>query len=497
MHKKAKTTIILSLSLLITTSLYGCGNKVDEIDYSSDTELTDTIDTTIETNDGKLIASLKGDIIRPDANTFPVATTNRVYITDDYIQSVADALFDNEDYHNSLTDEELSSDQLLERIDELNTKIDNLNGQLNGVMNNQDIGFNFMQDEDEISYYIEESQNEINHIISDLMPIAPDSPSYRKELTMTPIEKSEDEVNWDAELYKKDSMCSLEGIYNNMDTTLGFEENNSSTTIYIQSDFSKQQAWGEYIGDRISYSSNFTDKEKIPSGNTNECAYTYDNALKLCKDMLNTLGIADMDVMVAYDISMSAYPADDEEKYTNPEKQGYCGYEIYFGKSINGVTTTFNSYLSNSYGYNGSLSYDLIDQFYKGEVISFTVLDCGIVGMFYRNPTVVDSISTTDTVLLPFDDIYRFATGYITTLFNDPELYISNSGHIRIDKIELGLTKVCDNPENDTYTLIPTWSFFIRDTLDSIIIVNAIDGSWIEPYCGCSYDKLEELDNNE
>lgn len=117
------------------------------------------------------------------------------------------------------------------------------------------------------------------------------------------------------------------------------------------------------------------------------------------------------------------------------------------------------------------------------ECIIFTVNDNGIASMQYFNPMENVRLMAENVALLPFDKVYESACSYLETISEDVGI-ADASKPVTIGRIELNLARVQDPMAENFYTMLPVWDFRIGTKGDTLVTVNAIDGSIIDRAVG-------------
>lgn len=232
----------------------------------------------------------------------------------------------------------------------------------------------------------------------------------------------------------------------------------------------------------------------------NDLSLTKDEAIQTGLDYLGSLGLTDF----APSLVMMGYcePRGPSEK---PMEQWPQAYKIWFTRSVNGVPTAFSvqKYAS-----------DMAEPLYapgisKGFAV-LTIRDAGVVYMDYLDPGTLIRVVNENVALLPFDEIVsRFQQQMlygISPMRYEDERITANA--LRIDRVSLGLVEVKKRNDPAVGLLIPAWTFYgaliqtyseavpYGFTLDEnmqyidrepgacYLILNAIDGSVIDPAKG-------------
>lgn len=167
-------------------------------------------------------------------------------------------------------------------------------------------------------------------------------------------------------------------------------------------------------------------------------------------------------------------------------------YEVMFTRSINGVNVTYT---------NDDMSFDPeaqdgVAKPWRYEKIRIFIDDNGVFALIWNAPYVVDEIQYEKATLLPFEKIKSIFEQMIVVKneqFNEADLTGEQS--ITITKIRLGLMRVIEKDNNANAVLVPVWDFFGTydigggetigtDGYQSLLTINAVDGSIIDPTKG-------------
>ena len=129
------------------------------------------------------------------------------------------------------------------------------------------------------------------------------------------------------------------------------------------------------------------------------------------------------------------------------------------------------------------------------ESLTFLVNNEGIVSMEWINPYDVSEVITNNTTMMDFNKIMDIFNKMIVVT----NAYLSDnmSKTINVDRIELGLMRITDPATRSAGLVIPVWDFFGNvtnaleggeqsysesddDPLNSVLTINAIDGSIVD-----------------
>ena len=203
-----------------------------------------------------------------------------------------------------------------------------------------------------------------------------------------------------------------------------------------------------------------------------------EDAVQLCKETLEKMGIDYMDVS---DVSVS-------NEYSN---FGYFGddtkqcYTIYFSRTYENIPTPLvQLYAWKQMGYESGTSEEYKNP-WTPEYIMIDVDDTGILAIHWQNPVEIVEVENKNVAVLDFDAVKE-------KFQSDMELVLSNGAYsqveseVNITKIVLGNQFVPIQDNMDEYRLMPCWIFFGNDSWlgemseevpTSEVLLNAIDGS--------------------
>lgn len=167
-------------------------------------------------------------------------------------------------------------------------------------------------------------------------------------------------------------------------------------------------------------------------------------------------------------------------------------YEYLFVRQIAGVPVTF---------FNVSMSSDVENPSsyaapWYYEKIRIFVDDSGIWGFLWNGPCEVEQVVNDNAQLLSFEEIldtFERMVGYKYAGLQEDSL--TEQSAVTVTRIQLGLVRVIEKNDLGTAYLVPAWTFFGSeivdewsssgcDGFDPILILNALDGSVIDPKVG-------------
>ncbi len=209
------------------------------------------------------------------------------------------------------------------------------------------------------------------------------------------------------------------------------------------------------------------------------------SAREQAEALLKECGVTDMrfDSIALYTNRQPVSPEwqDAEEAYASysPERQAYS---VRFLREVNSVPVE---------GYFGS-SQSVIDGAEYGrewsyEVLEIAVDDSGILSVEWVGPLKPAEVETDHAALLPFSEIDAIFRKMLPIKYFSINSDIDFS--IRIDRVRLCMWRIIDKESYTRGILAPVWCFYgsvnSRETeRQPLLIVNAVDGSIIDPQNG-------------
>ena len=172
-----------------------------------------------------------------------------------------------------------------------------------------------------------------------------------------------------------------------------------------------------------------------------------------------------------------------------------CAYELLFTRQVAGVNVTYNDVTDSG----GRLYRDTPDYTpsWGYERIQLLVDDAGVLYMAYPPLYEVTEIVTERAEILSLEEAvasFERMIGYQYAAYETGEEELCDDAYLCIDEIRLGLTRIAEKNAQQQGYLVPSWTFFGSYDLDgfwpdgeghhgteAILIVNALDGSIIDP----------------
>lgn len=174
-----------------------------------------------------------------------------------------------------------------------------------------------------------------------------------------------------------------------------------------------------------------------------------------------------------------------------------CAYEFIYTRQLNDIHTSFNNQIQSSQ----SVDMETYNAPWRYEKIQVFVDDSGVRAFLWTGPYEVLNTTVQNSKLLSFDDIMqRFQQMIGVKLAATDSASVAEIESIDVERIELGLVRVLEKNAKESAFLIPAWTFYGitkkgsdlwymaegygYDGYDSILIINAMDGSIIDPATG-------------
>ena len=172
-----------------------------------------------------------------------------------------------------------------------------------------------------------------------------------------------------------------------------------------------------------------------------------------------------------------------------------CAYELLFTRQVAGVNVTYNDVTDSG----GRLYRDTPDYTpsWGYERIQLLVDDAGVLYMAYPPLYEVTEIVTERAEILSLEEAvasFEQMIGYQYAAYETGQRELCDDAYLCIDEIRLGLTRIAEKNAQQQGYLVPSWTFFGSYDLDgfwpdgeghhgteAILIVNALDGSIIDP----------------
>ena len=214
-----------------------------------------------------------------------------------------------------------------------------------------------------------------------------------------------------------------------------------------------------------------------------------EDAQAYAEQLLADIGITDFACVVAR-IAPLIPRFFDEQQDVCP-----CAYELLFTRQVAGVNVTYNDVTDSG----GRLYRDTPDYTpsWGYERIQLLVDDAGALYMAYPPLYEVTEIVTERAEILSLEEAvasFERMIGYQYAAYETGQRELCDDAYLCIDEIRLGLTRIAEKNAQQQGYLVPSWTFFGHYKLsdfwpdgeghhgtEAILIVNALDGSIIDP----------------
>ena len=218
----------------------------------------------------------------------------------------------------------------------------------------------------------------------------------------------------------------------------------------------------------------FRDERDMPTPlpDTPDVAITEAEAITLCDAL-----VAKLDMPY-----MSCYSAEMKYQYVSGDIPTRRGWVLEYTRCFDGLPITHTSARGQTYS-----STSIFQTSWSYEILTFFVNDDGIVGLWWQSPYELGETVVEDAALLSFADAMAVFEKMYVVEMDGQEMDVT------VNDIRLGYTRILEQDKLGSGLLVPVWDFFgvitdksgdevtvIDDPEDSLLTVNAIDGSIID-----------------
>ena len=223
------------------------------------------------------------------------------------------------------------------------------------------------------------------------------------------------------------------------------------------------------------------------------------DAQSAAEGILDRLGITDMTcVDIQYAVMSEDFAtgnvALEPGTVIEPEQieSGKWAYSLQYQRTVNGIPVTLTGHSGHSVSDENDMSVP-----WPYEHVNIIVDETGVVYFDYLSPCSILDTVTEDATLKQFSEIqsvfekmFPITYGHLDEEGTDYQL------QVEITEVRLGLMRITEQNSRDTGLLVPVWDFFgdvivipeegdpYLSISDSLITINAIDGSIIERELG-------------
>ncbi len=260
--------------------------------------------------------------------------------------------------------------------------------------------------------------------------------------------------------------------------TFSDEEEQQAYSLNVGVDVIRMELWDKSVliddSECVEKSIYVTTVEDYVEPSMNECNMTEEEAGKVALDFIDVLDVGDFQITRTKPLQYSG------SKGLNDVISGIDGYVFYLTRDIENLPLDGNVYtenlLSNSQAIQGlanDVSYEVRYKAFFEEIV-IGVNDEGIVFMDYYSPYEIKEIITDDVNFLSFDNVKKVICEELT---NNMEIYY----YAQFNTMELTYFPIQNEDDENKVVIIPVWKLTDNElgTINSYVIVNAIDGSII------------------
>lgn len=245
------------------------------------------------------------------------------------------------------------------------------------------------------------------------------------------------------------------------------------TTLDIQASDDAKNCSVNFANHDITDVYNYTDL----TGPARGMSMSLDQAKALAQQTLQAVGATDLKLTQVQLGTLIPHSASD-----NPNTMNQA-YGMWFTRDVAGVPTTVDLTDLNQNTFQGAYPY---------ERLFMLVNDTGVIEFSWTSPMHATGIVSSNAQILSFQDaMNQFKQQFFIH-------YAQSKGNTTytIKQITLGMMRVQDKDQANTYTMIPVWDFYgtggappsnlllIDHSMESFLTMNAIDGSVIDRTLG-------------
>ncbi|QBD80966.1 hypothetical protein EPA93_35360 [Ktedonosporobacter rubrisoli] len=216
------------------------------------------------------------------------------------------------------------------------------------------------------------------------------------------------------------------------------------------------------------------------TGQARGMSISLDQAKALAQHTLQAVGASDLklsQVQVGTAIPLS--PSDNP----NSMKQAYG---MWFTRSVDGVPTTVDLADPDQNAYHPTYPY---------ERLFMLINDAGVIEFSWKSPMQATGTISSNAQILPFQEAMNRAKEQFFIRYAQSDASKGKTT-FTINRITLGMMRVQNKDQANTYTMIPVWDFYgtggpppsnpmlIDHSMDSFLTINAINGSAIDRTLG-------------
>lgn len=448
--------------------------------------------------------TFEADVILPEVTAVPIYTVRDMELSSERIRQMAKCLFDGEVYRKEPDAELRSTVSLQEELKTWQMSYISLEQSEDAM----DEPYAVRADGTEITKRegLQDIQNKIDQLELELYQMQSEKPEYQKHPADYEYEEFTDHipaVDDSGNLTYRDIDYAYE-----VSESIGMKNGNTyilqvskddvmSTVCYYLVDTATPMYQG-YMPSELAIDStkNGGISSNLATGD-NECDYSLEEARALCMDLLRQLQIADMEIQAVFHVN-----ARNQEQIDSGVEPTAIGYDFYCYRTYAGISDGYHhkrnlsgdayiesdihniDLLLDESSFAGALRYNAskeqMEHTMLREVIRVRVTNYGVTELVMMNPKVTADRLAEHVVLMDFDQILKSIEADMKAYYakvEDPADGHYRAGRIRLKRIEFHYAMMQAPYTENEYTMIPVWDLKESPYGDTILTVNAIDGS--------------------
>lgn len=380
----------------------------------------------LKSENGKVDILVDAGVMLPEASEAPVIRINRKDFQDKDIETLCRIFFGDEEIYKEKTEEDMTKDELLEQIANVQKMMEET-GKENKELSSR-----------KLQPYIERLQS--------LLDTAPDTyePKPIKEFKFPEPDNTyganSSVFMASGELNKITGHILVQkgDAYNNCSFYL---DNPEGSMCYTRNDVISMD--GEAAADMKT-----------------ECKYSEEEAVKLCEEIVQKLGREKEYFLYSVDPTARTLPSAGGDSYE--------GYRIKFSRKVGSLQETADNFnLADEIGCLDTVPYAY-------ERMDFVVGDYKVESFTWDSPMETGETIADNVNLLTYKEIIEIFKQQVLLQYADTE----EAKKLHITEIRLGLMRVKNKDDQNSFTLTPVWDFIQEENgKEAILTINAVDGS--------------------
>lgn len=296
----------------------------------------------------------------------------------------------------------------------------------------------------------------------------------------------------DEKVWNEDTPNSNQIDYDMHQSEKGFvvdgKADDTTATLYVNTDTAFSEL-GYYKNVKLDYMPFTLPKEAVIN---NKCKYSLEEAKSIAQKYIDKL-----DKSGAYTLASVLYRtdsafADESGDSVNENSKTYdtYGYKLVYKRCVDSIVETYDSTCLSADPETALIPYNY-------ETMEITISDDGLINFVCNSPMKLGDVLAEDLNLLSYSDILEIFKNQVLINYADPSTSLISDGNITmglseenkdtfeatVSNITLGYMRVT-NKDSSGYTLIPVWDFISDNNGQSLLTINAVDGSLIDRSLG-------------